>query len=109
MSVQTLSCRDCGRAFTFTSGEAAFYARRGLNRPRRCPVCRTARKAEQRGLSEDRQGDTSPSRQRCHAICASCGQDALVPFEPEPGRPVFCSTCFEIRSSPALSHLSERS
>jgi transposase-like protein len=83
MSVETqLSCRGCGRAFTDTSGEPAFYASRGLNRPRRCPMCRSARKAEQTGSSVAGAGDISRSRQRFHAVCASCGQDAPVPFEP---------------------------
>jgi CxxC-x17-CxxC domain-containing protein len=110
MSVELqLSCRECGREFTFTSGEAAFYASRGLNRPRRCPMCRTARTAGQSGSSEVGPGDTGPRRQKFHAICTSCGQDAVAPFEPQPGRRVFCSTCFEIRSSPTHSHLSERS
>ncbi len=29
------------------------------------------------------------------AICASCGRECEVPFEPRDGRPVFCSDCFE--------------
>jgi CxxC-x17-CxxC domain-containing protein len=28
------------------------------------------------------------------AVCASCGQDTQVPFEPREGRPVYCSDCF---------------
>jgi Probable zinc-ribbon domain len=31
----TLTCRDCGQAFTFTSGEQDFYASRGFSEPRR--------------------------------------------------------------------------
>ncbi|MBP7805020.1 MAG: type IV secretion system DNA-binding domain-containing protein [Candidatus Pacebacteria bacterium] len=27
------------------------------------------------------------------AVCSSCGKDTLVPFEPEPGRPVYCKEC----------------
>ena len=30
-----------------------------------------------------------------HAIvCATCGRDAEVPFQPRLGRPVYCSDCF---------------
>src|SRR5581483_2658227 len=37
---QTLTCRDCGQAFTFTVGEQEFYASRGFtNEPSRCPDC----------------------------------------------------------------------
>src|SRR6266496_2269574 len=42
----TLTCRDCGQAFTFTSGEQEFYASRGYSEPGRCPDCRAQRKAE---------------------------------------------------------------
>ena len=42
---QTLYCRDCNQAFTFTQGEQEFYASRGLtNSPSRCPNCRAAHK-----------------------------------------------------------------
>jgi len=28
------------------------------------------------------------------AICADCGKEAKVPFEPKEDRPVYCSECF---------------
>jgi CxxC-x17-CxxC domain-containing protein len=46
MSDRTLTCRDCGTAFTFTAGEQAFYQERGFSEPQRCPSCRAARKAQ---------------------------------------------------------------
>ena len=30
---KVLKCRDCGRSFTFTSGEQEFYASRGFDNP----------------------------------------------------------------------------
>ena len=42
----TLTCRDCGQAFRFTSGEQDFYASRGFSEPGRCADCRAARKAQ---------------------------------------------------------------
>lgn len=27
------------------------------------------------------------------AVCSSCGKETFVPFEPEPGRPVYCKEC----------------
>jgi len=81
---KTLVCRDCGQEFTFTVGEQEFYASRGLlNEPGRCPDCRTARKREGR----------SPRREHT-AICAACGVETTVPFEPTEGRPVYCRDCY---------------
>src|SRR5258708_16369790 len=47
----TLTCRDCGQAFTFTSGEQDFYASRGFSEPTRCADCRAARKSQRDGGS----------------------------------------------------------
>lgn len=41
-----LTCKDCGRSFTFTSGEQEFYASRELIAPKRCKPCRRAKKAQ---------------------------------------------------------------
>ena len=41
----TIICRDCGKEFTFTAGEQAFYATKELQSPIRCKDCRNARKA----------------------------------------------------------------
>jgi CxxC-x17-CxxC domain-containing protein len=47
---KTLTCRDCGAAFTFTSGEQEFYAQKGFdNEPTRCTSCRQARKQSRNG------------------------------------------------------------
>jgi len=86
-----LVCRDCGREFTFTVGEQAFYAERGFVPPSRCVSCRANRRAERQ-----MQGDGKPSttRQLHNAICADCGRETMVPFEPRAGRPVYCRDCF---------------
>jgi len=34
-------------------------------------------------------------RQMFQAVCAKCGATAHVPFEPNPGREVFCKVCFD--------------
>lgn len=84
-----LTCRECGTSFAFTAGEQEFYQARGLlNEPTRCPACRTARRS-QRG-----QGGGGGPRTMHQAVCANCGQTAMVPFEPRLGRPVYCSDCF---------------
>ena len=43
---KSLSCSDCGTAFTFSAGEQEFYQSKGFtNEPKRCPECRRANKA----------------------------------------------------------------
>jgi CxxC-x17-CxxC domain-containing protein len=101
----TLTCRDCGQAFTFTSGEQAFYASRGFSEPSRCADCRAQRKAQRDGGSSYRSygsaygGHSSGrgAREMFSATCSSCGQEAQVPFQPSGDKPVYCSACFEQR------------
>jgi CxxC-x17-CxxC domain-containing protein len=104
----TLTCRDCGQPFTFTSGEQDFYASRGFSEPTRCPDCRAARKAE-RGAGGGGYGSyagggyggTRPARQMYTATCSNCGNEAQVPFQPSGDKPVYCSECFQQRGGGA--------
>jgi len=85
---KTLVCRDCGQEFTFTIGEQEFYLSHGLqNEPGRCPECRATRRA-------DRRGGYNRPRQMHTAVCADCGSETTVPFEPREGRPVYCQECY---------------
>ena len=118
---KTLTCADCGQAFNFTASEQDFYAERGFTEPRRCPTCRSARKAARNsdsggygaggGYSSggygsggsysaggygSRGGSRGP-REMFPATCSSCGQETEVPFRPTSGKPVYCSTCFAQR------------
>jgi CxxC-x17-CxxC domain-containing protein len=106
---QTLYCRDCNQEFTFTVGEQEFYASRGLtNAPSRCPECRAARKQSNSG-SRDSYGSRGGSggggyrereaRQMYSVTCASCGNEAQVPFQPRDDRPVYCRDCYQAQSS----------
>ena len=88
---KSLQCSDCGQEFIFSAGEQEFYSSRGLqNEPKRCPECRRARKAERYGNG----GYSSTRRQMFPAVCAECGKDTEVPFEPREDRPVYCSECY---------------
>lgn len=83
-----LQCVDCGSTFTFDVEEQEFFASKGYtNDPKRCPNCRAARKTE-------RGGSFGSRRQMYPAVCATCGIDTEVPFEPREGRPVYCSQCY---------------
>ncbi|MFC1958217.1 zinc-ribbon domain containing protein [Chloroflexota bacterium] len=85
---KTLTCRECGQEFIFTAGEQEFYASRGLlNEPGRCPECRSARRRE-------RSGGYGAPRESFPAVCAACGAETTVPFEPREGRPVYCKECY---------------
>lgn len=51
---KTLVCQDCGKEFTFTAGEQAFYKEKGLtNEPKRCKECRDKRKAERQSYKKE--------------------------------------------------------
>ncbi|HEY3109340.1 MAG TPA: zinc-ribbon domain containing protein [Chloroflexota bacterium] len=113
---ETLTCRDCGRQFVFTAGEQEFYQSRGLmNKPGRCPECRSARK-QSRGDSGGYAYSTGggnggsysggggggygggydrPRREMFPAVCSACGKETKVPFQPRGDKPVYCSECFE--------------
>ncbi len=116
-SDKTISCRDCGTQFTFTSGEQEFYRTKGLlNEPTRCPSCRSQRRTTPRENSGSMSTTTpgggvmSPDgyvrygafasfggrtpRQMHPAMCAECGMWTEVPFIPRGDRPVYCSACY---------------
>ncbi len=61
MSDRTITCRDCGEAFTFTAGEQAFYAERGYSEPQRCANCRAERKAQRSASGYDSGSSSSYS------------------------------------------------
>ena len=89
---KSLQCADCGTTFTFTAGEQEFYSTKGLvNEPKRCPSCRQDRKAQRSGYG----GYDRSSRQMFPVVCAECGVETQVPFEPREGRAVYCSSCYD--------------
>ncbi len=89
---KSIQCSDCGTTFTFSADEQELFASRGYtNDPKRCPSCRQARKANQAG---DSSYGYRSQRQMFPAVCAECGKDTEVPFEPREGRPVYCSECY---------------
>jgi CxxC-x17-CxxC domain-containing protein len=113
---KTITCRDCGREFVFTSGEQQFYQSRGLmNEPGRCPECRRARKSGGGGGGGDGGyggggggygggggggyggggGGQRQRREMFPATCSQCGKETQVPFQPRGDKPVYCSDCFE--------------
>ncbi len=89
---QELACADCGQAFVFSAEDQEFYSQRGFSTPKRCPGCRSARKASsQRGGGQSRR---SFDRPQYKVTCSACGCETTVPFEPKGDRPVYCSDCY---------------
>jgi CxxC-x17-CxxC domain-containing protein len=72
-SDRTMSCRDCGKQFTFTAGEQEFYASRGFSEPTRCGECRAARKAQRDGGGYASAGDYGGSRSRSSSYGSGSG------------------------------------
>ncbi len=89
-----LQCSDCGKSFTFSAEEQEFFASKGYtNEPKRCPSCRQSKRAQRN--SSGGFGGSRPNRQMYSAVCADCGAETQVPFEPREGRPVYCSRCYD--------------
>jgi CxxC-x17-CxxC domain-containing protein len=129
---RTITCRDCGEAFTFTAGEQAFYAERGYSEPQRCANCRAERKAQRAASSYDSGsasggysrgggyssggysggggyssaggGYSSGPRQMYPAVCSACGKETEVPFQPRNDKPVYCRECFQEKRASAPSY-----
>ncbi|HUV52123.1 MAG TPA: zinc-ribbon domain containing protein [Dehalococcoidia bacterium] len=93
---KALTCSDCNTGFTFSASEQEFFASKGFtNEPRRCPNCRAARKVQRGGGGYGSGGGGyRQQREMYPAVCASCGKNTQVPFEPRDGRPVYCSDCY---------------
>lgn len=100
---RVLICRDCGNEFIFTEGEQAFYAERGFDDPARCPACRASRRqarsagsGQMSAFSAGGQDVAKRAERKFYpAICAECGKETMVPFEPRTGRPVYCRECYQ--------------
>jgi CxxC-x17-CxxC domain-containing protein len=96
---KSLQCSDCGKSFPFTTEEQEFFATKGFtNEPKRCPSCRSTRRAERFGDSSGGTGGNYNSsrgpRQMYPATCARCGKQTEVPFQPRGDKPVYCRDCF---------------
>ena len=98
---RTLTCQDCGQSFTFSADDQQYHAEKGYtNEPKRCPSCRQTRRSD-RGDSGSGYSSYRSPREMHAAVCAQCGKDTQVPFQPRGDRPVYCSDCFSKQPSSA--------
>lgn len=112
-----LICIDCQKPFAFSEEEQRFYQQRAFRIPVRCLECRAARRASRNAdLIRNAEPESSWTETLGHyggatgnprsngprrnggggypAVCATCGKETVVPFEPRSGRPVYCRDCF---------------
>lgn len=104
MQDKTLTCRDCGSQFVFSASEQEFFAQKGFtNEPGRCPDCRATRKAQRGEGGGYTSGGYSRGgpREMFPAVCAQCGKNTEVPFQPRNDRPVYCSDCYAAHRPPS--------
>jgi len=95
---QELQCVECGVSFIFSAEDQEFYQQKRYSSPKRCPVCRANRKMNDNrgggGGFRSGGGQRAPKPQ-FKAVCAACGIETTVPFEPKSGRAVYCSDCYK--------------
>ncbi|MGE0201409.1 MAG: CxxC-x17-CxxC domain-containing protein [Candidatus Melainabacteria bacterium] len=113
MPVTEIICTACGVGFSFTEEEQAFYESKGFQPPRKCKPCRDAAKANRGGSGGGYGGGSRGGyggggyggggsrgpRQMYDAVCASCGCNTQVPFQPNGSKPVYCRDCFQSQSA----------
>ncbi len=95
---RTLTCVDCSQSFTFTAEDQEYHAQKGYsNDPKRCTSCRESRRDNRSsGYSSSGGGGYGGGYQRemYPAVCAQCGKQTEVPFQPRGDRPVYCRDCY---------------
>ena len=98
-----LTCSDCGQPFTFSADDQSYHAQKGYtNEPKRCPTCRQTRRDQRYSGSSGGYssgggyggGGGGYQREMFPAVCARCGKDTQVPFQPRGDRPVYCQDCY---------------
>lgn len=97
---KTLQCYDCDSEFTFTAAEQEQFLAMGYtNSPKRCVPCRQKRKAKQAGKLQPNSRNTgnysgNTRKEMFSAVCVECKKETMVPFKPNPDKPVYCGMCY---------------
>jgi hypothetical protein len=58
---KVLTCLDCGREFTFTTGEQRYFWAKGLSEPKRCKPCRMLRRRSLMTIRRDDHNESNNS------------------------------------------------
>lgn len=64
--------------------------------------------SDRRSEGNDTRRPQFEDRPMFDAVCAQCGKDCKIPFQPREGKPVYCSNCFEDRSEGERSESGQR-
>lgn len=94
------TCPDCRQRFrSARNAEMRAAHASGVLDPAQAPVAPTRSPAPfRRGAgSRDHSAGPGGAPRLFRAVCADCGRDTEVPFQPRSGRPVFCRDCFNTR------------
>jgi len=87
-------CAECGKTC-----EVPF--RPSGDKPVYCTDCfakrqgAMPRRSEGRDFGRPRFRERDRDRKMFSAVCDKCGKECQVPFQPTPGKPIFCDQCFE--------------
>lgn len=104
LTEKQIQCTVCGSEFPFTVEEQEFYVSKGFQEPRKCKPCRDAAKQSRGGGGRGGYGGGGGGgggygerrpRQLYDAVCASCGVQTQVPFQPNGSKPVYCRECYQ--------------
>jgi CxxC-x17-CxxC domain-containing protein len=110
MNDKQIICATCGTDFIFTGEEQEFYFTKGFQEPKKCKPCRDAAKQARGGGSRGGFGGggyggggssygSGAPREMFDAVCAGCGVQTQVPFQPKGNKPVYCRECFQASRS----------
>jgi CxxC-x17-CxxC domain-containing protein len=103
MNDKQIICATCGADFIFTGEEQEFYFTKGFQEPKKCKPCRDAAKQARGGGSRGGYGGGGgyggAPREMFDAVCAGCGVQTQVPFQPKGSKPVYCRECFQASRS----------
>ena len=93
---KTMVCVECSQSFDFSADDQKYHSEKGYTDPKRCASCRQARRSQRStgGFGGGGGDGGYGERQMYSVVCAECGKDAEVPFQPRGDRPVYCSDCF---------------
>ena len=83
MQDKKLVCKDCGKDFLAIAQEQAFYAKKNLPLPKRCPNCRR----NIRLLFKN-------PRKLHKRKCDKCQKDILTTYPPETKFKIYCQECY---------------
>lgn len=82
-STQTPTCSDCSKQFLIIPQETAFYSKKGLPLPKKCPECRQKARLSLRN-----------ERTLYKRTCNKCGKEIISTYSSDSKYVIYCQECF---------------